>query len=37
LLRPQNAYTQTLLAAAPGASAIPAGTVAEPALRLIRP
>ena len=37
LLRPQNAYTQTLLAAAPGASAIPVAPVAEPALRLIRP
>ena len=37
LLRPQNTYTQTLLAAAPGASAIPAVPVAEPALRLIRP
>jgi peptide/nickel transport system ATP-binding protein len=37
LLRPQNSYTQTLLAAAPGASAMPAMWVAEPALRLIRP
>ncbi|MDP9030215.1 MAG: ATP-binding cassette domain-containing protein, partial [Pseudomonadota bacterium] len=37
LLRPQNTYTQTLLAAAPGASAIPVVPVAEPPLRLIRP
>jgi peptide/nickel transport system ATP-binding protein len=37
LLRPQNSYTQTLLAAAPGASAIPAVPVDGPALRLIRP
>ena len=34
LLRPQNAYTQALLAAAPGASELPA---AGPPLRLIRP
>ncbi len=34
LLRPQNAYTQALLAAAPGASQLPA---AGPPLRLIRP
>ncbi|WP_247257259.1 dipeptide ABC transporter ATP-binding protein [Pseudomonas moorei] len=37
LLRPQNSYTQTLLAAAPGASAIPAVPVDGPTLRLIRP
>ncbi len=34
LLRPQNSYTQALLAAAPGASQLPA---AGPPLRLIRP
>ena len=34
LLRPQNAYTQALLAAAPGATELPA---AGPPLRLIRP
>ncbi|NVZ23651.1 dipeptide ABC transporter ATP-binding protein [Pseudomonas costantinii] len=34
LLRPQNAYTQALLAAAPGASELPTG---GPPLRLIRP
>jgi peptide/nickel transport system ATP-binding protein len=37
LLRPQNTYTQTLLAAAPGASAVLLVPVDEPALRLIRP
>jgi len=37
LLRPQNSYTQTLLAAAPGASAIPAVPADGPTLRLIRP
>jgi peptide/nickel transport system ATP-binding protein len=37
LLRPQNAYTQTLLAAAPGASAIPVAPAIAPPLRLIRP
>ncbi|MGY2376339.1 dipeptide ABC transporter ATP-binding protein [Pseudomonas sp. SDO524_S393] len=34
LLRPQNAYTQALLAAAPGASELPA---AGPPLKLVRP
>ena len=34
LLRPQNSYTQALLAAAPGATQLPA---AGPPLRLIRP
>ncbi|MCK9814621.1 microcin ABC transporter ATP-binding protein [Pseudomonas chlororaphis] len=36
LLRPQNPYTQTLLAAAPGAKAIPTSPH-EPPLRLIQP